>query len=1280
MPISRKRIIFYSLFALLLGVISVFSLAYYQLRNLGEFKALAIAKLEKLTRREVKIGEAEVDIIRGLSVRLKDVSVKSPQSGEPELTARSVWVVVQLLPLLEKRVEVKKVIVQGASLRVIRDAEGRFNLGDVRKWITQPAKNSLFKVLKVSLMNQLMVEDGSIHFKDYLNRSPENPLPLDLENIHFSVRKSLLQLPFKFALQGDISNGDAPTAFQVSGAFDDLSEGQGLIGVSIDGKVQINELNVSSFQPYLKKVLAKTPEDSRLSLNSSFSGNFGGALKTEGTLKYSSILHQGRAVLSDARVPHRGGLEYKISLDQDAIRIEELKSESGPFKFTAKGSLAGLLSKEPSVSFDLISDSFQINKSIDYLPLKFFPEEYHDLVQSRFKNGSIKIKSLKFDGSLKQLRQLAQPENRNLISSELEMKQVDWQSPLPALQKVSGTFSVSKGNTALHIARARYENQPIANVRGTINNFMTRPVVDIQVENEVDISQFHKTLKKVFKGHSLFDTIAVYDDFKGTAKIRFGVKGPLDNFDRLAITGKIGLQNVSLTDKGFKPRLKGLNGNIIYTHIPEADKRKDVSWVPVLKYDNLSGNFSKSSFSEMTGEMGFNNGEPLEKMSATYKIASSDLFYVLPDDSEDALVGLKKGLDFTSGGLIMKYRSQGNPSQPETEKEWGKIELKNLSMKYPDRLKEMMGLNGNISYGDGRIRLENLNGRYGNSPIHLEGEIDRKNIKKLKYSLRLNLSELVDTDLKDIPLFKGFKFAGPAHISLSLNGDQDSFKFEQQADLARVGYKIPGLMEKGPNALNTLKTKGSVLKNGGITIDSWSYELGGNKISGTARIPDLDNPEFEINLASDNFQAYPSQPFFNFFNTEMDGATDFKISGSGNLNNLAEAKFEGEMKLKGLKILPENFSSPLMVNASLLFKEDRLDIRSGNIKADQSEVKFSGVYHKGPVPSLNLNLSGGKLNVEEFFPESQGEETSLMEKLNQSEFFAKGKGEIMFNLEQLDYKLVNLGKVVGEIELVDRGIEVKDLTFASNSSIESGGRILIDPEGVGYFEGRVHAGEMETENLFSFFGDVFAESLSGKVKTVDVELKGSGKDWQEISRSLSGKVSLDIQSGKIDKEKLKRGVRRLFSSIPQPNSMVKEDASDFKQISGDFVSKDGVFKTENFVVETEDRRTSIVGTFDLLNNQMDTIVGVAPLAQLDRFLTQIPVVGKILTGGDEKSLVKAYYKVQGDFNSPEVSSIPFTSLGKRIMGIFQAILQTPQEILTPITDNLPDLPAQTPNR
>ena len=1259
MPLSKKRVIFYSFFVLFLGVFSIFSLAYYQLRNLGEVKNLAIERMEELTGRKVSIGDAEMDIVRGLSILLKDVSVKSRWGPESELTARSVWVVVKLLPLLEKRVAVKQIIVQGASLQVVRNAVGQFSLGDVQKWISQPADSQLFKVLKVSLMSQVMVEDGSIHFLDYLDQPKDKPLSLEMNHLHFSVRKSLVKSPYKFALKGEIPNSGASTAFKVSGAFDNFSEEKGFTGISVDGKIRLNPLNVSRFQPYFKKILAKTP--GWLSIDSSFSGNLGGVLKTEGVLKYSFDTKQERAVIRDARVPHRGGLEYKISMEKDSINIEELKTETGPFKFKASGSLKNIFSKDPVVLIDLKTDTFQVNRSIDYLPLKIFPEEYHEVIHKNFKNGSVKFNSFKFNGTVNQLREISKPENRRKITSEIEMRKVDWQSPLPPLKKVTGTFKVDKGNSSFHIQKARYETQPLTNLKGTIENFITHPVADLSLENKLDMAQFHRTLKKAFKGHPIHNAISIYSDIEGSANIKLNVKGPLEDFDKLTIAGVIDLQSVSLVEKEFEPRIKKLNGKIIYTHTPEVAERKNERWIRFLQYKNLSGNFSNSKFTNLSGELGFSNGELLEKGTALYHLDFSDLHWIIEGDAEEALVEFQEGLDFTSGEVLVNYRYQENPEKPETEKEWGKIELKNLSIKYRERLQAMMDLNGNISYDVESIRLDNIVGRYGDSPLHLEGEIDRKDASALEFSLHLNLPELLQTDLKDIPVFSDFNYSGPAHISMNISGTPENFKFEQQADLTRTGYEIPSLIKKNENVLNQFRAKGRLSEKDGLDIEDWSYELRGNKITGSMQIPDLNIQGFKFELASEDFQALPSLIFSDSWTA--DGSVNFKISGDGNLNELKDSRFAGKMDLINLKVRPEKISSEWLLNAKLRFNENRYDIRSASIVSANSKVDISGVYQGGDSPNLELILTGEKFDIDELFPDSQEKDTKVIDFLVREYFFQKGEGQILFDVGQLNFKMLHLNKVAGKFSLNDKVLRLTELNVGDNPLVKSSVEYAIDEKGVSTFEGRVEAKDVKTENVFSLFGNVFEKSLSGNVKKFNARIKGKGKDGAEILKSLSGKISLDIQSGMMDQEKLKYGVHKLFGSGPGSLPLKDSNRSSFKQLSGDFIPKGGIFKTENFIFETDNRRTSIVGTFDLQKNKMDTVVGVAPLAKLDRFLTKIPLFGKILTAGDEKSLLKTYYKVKGNFDDPEISAIPFTSLGKKVMGIFQGFLETPVEIL-----------------
>ena len=593
-------------------------------------------------------------------------------------------------------------------------------------------------------------------------------------------------------------------------------------------------------------------------------------------------------------------------------------------------------------------------------------------------------------------------------------------------------------------------------------------------------------------------------------------------------------------------------------------------------------------------------------------------------------------------------------------------------MKYRNQLQVMTDFNGIITFSDEKFRLQNVLGMYGNSPVHLEGEINPKNKSAPEFSLRLNLPALRNEELKDIPVFSDFNFSGSANISMSINGTPDDFSFEQQSDLTRTGYKIPGLVQKKENTFNQFKAKGVFAEKDGLDIKDWVYELGGNKITGSMHISDLDNRDFSIRLASKKFHAYPSDQISESWTAE--GSINFDISGNGNLNQIQDSHFEGKTDLIDLKIKPKNLSSDLILNANLGFKEKRFDIRSANVSSSKSKLNFSGVYQLGDSPNLELMFTGEKLDINEFLPTSQGKDLKLIDLFTRTNFFKQGKGLVDFDIGELSFKMLHLNDVTGKISLKNKVLKVKDWSVGTNPFVKSSANLTIGENGVSIFEGDVEAKDVKTENVFSLFGDVFKNSLSGDVKRFNAKLKGKGKDLKEITRDLSGNISLDIESGMIDKEKLKQGVHELFGSSPGLLPSKEDNLSSFKHLSGDFFPTNGVFETENFIFETNERRTSIVGTFDLTQNQVDAIAGIAPLPKLDQFLTQIPLFGKILTAGDEKSLLKTYYSVKGDFDDPEISPIPFTSLGKKVMGIFQGILETPVEILESLPIEAPSTP------
>ncbi len=1268
----NKKIAVYFFSGFLICCLAIAGFVYGQLKDLDNIKAMAVEKMEELTGRNVSIGAADLEFVKGISIRLRNVFINSSNGENRQFSAKSVWFVVELWPLLNKKIEIQKLIVEGASIELVRNEKGQFNVGNPSRWLAEPAQSGLFKVLAASFMHRLSLSEGEVRFLDYYNVPGPAPLSIAVKNINLTVNKQFLQKPFSFDLSGEIPNAHKPTAFQMSGSFDSLGgENEGR-PIPIKGKVKVDQLHVPQFRPYFKKVFSVVPDDSWLSLESDFSGNLGGNLRSEGKLKYTTTVMDKRPVLRSMDSNKRGVIDYSIALDKDSIEIQDFKLRSGSMNFSAKGKLAEFLSQDPKVSFAIQTGEFKIAETRQYLPLMFFPESVHRGLNRRFDSGTLEVKSLKFDGSLAQLQKLESKENKNLLAAEIILRQVDWRSPLPPLKKVTGSLKYQNGDGSFKILKARYKDFPIANVKGTVRNVMNNPVADLSVENELTLEKLNRALKKALAGESFENILDDYQGFSGKGLLKVNIQGPLEEPDKISITGALTMKNASFYEAELKSRVKNFNGEILYHHVPKEKQKPAKASVPIVAFKNLSGEFGKSSFSNMQGEILRQGESTVRKMKAVYRLNAAELPGVLADiDFSGPLFTVLKQAEFGEGDVEVNYRNFIDFNHPEQEKDWGKIELKNVSVKHPSGFQPLLKLTGGISFGDGRIALTKVGGWYGNSPIQVDGELVPKSGSLVDFDLSATSADWTQDDLKDIPYLQDLKFSGPLSSVITLTGDRNSFKFKNKLNLTRTSYKFQDEVYKKENIPNLMEMGGAYSPKEGIVVDHLKFVLDDSTVTGKAKIKSLVDPEYSIKLSASGLRTNTMASVVAVLKNNRAGKIDFDISGRGNLNNVEDSWVEGSAVLKNLVFKLEDRVSPITFSADVRFSGNTYDVRSGQLASGHSKLAFSGVCKNGEHPELVLKLTGKTLIVDELIPpdtDDNGVEMNFRDLLEKLRLISKGTSKVSVDLEQLSYKWMTLSDVSGKFFLKDREIIFDGFQVGSKNPIKGSGKFSVkDPEAI-RFETQLEANDIEAGELLAMFGDHFKDGLTGRVKKLDLSVKSRGRNLSENIRTLSGKVSIRLDKGTIDKGKLKAGAFSLFGlQVPvadKNNAEVDEGPSNYVGISGDFTHVGGIAETENFIYETDQRRTSIVGKFDLNKREMDTVVGVAPMPGLDKFLTKIPVVGKILTAGDEGSLIKTYYTVKGPFDDPEVSATPFTSLGKKVMGLFQGILQTPGEILT----------------
>ena len=531
----NKNVAVYIFSGLAICIFATLFFIYSQLRDVDNFKSIMVEKIEKLTGRKVSIEQAEIKFEKGLSVRLKQLSISSPNGRGQDFLAKNAWCVIKLWPLLNREIKVKKIILDGAFLELVRDKQGKFNVGDPFSLLTEQNSSRLFKVLGASLIHRLSVLDSEVRFRDYYDLSGSEPISTLIDSIDLTTNKRVFKNDLSLNLSGNIPNKYQDTVFEFLGAIDSFRNLKRHEPIPIRGKIKLAHLYLDQLRPYLKNALPAVPDDTKLTLQTDISGNIGRALFAKGELQYSGNTMGQNPALSTIDSLGEGEIEYALQLDKNSIEIQNLKATSGQSSFSANGKFINYQTKDPRLSFTIQSDEFKIAEHRNF-PLLFFPESLHKKISKYFNNGTLGIKSLEFEGSLDQLQNLNSDVNKDRITTEIYFREIDWRSPLPLLKAVTGSFGYKNGDGFIEIMKARYEDFPLSNIKGTVKNIINKPLLDLSMKSELDLGKLNLFLKKSIEGQSFENIIDDYQEVEGNGLLEAKLQGPPDDKEKTSMT------------------------------------------------------------------------------------------------------------------------------------------------------------------------------------------------------------------------------------------------------------------------------------------------------------------------------------------------------------------------------------------------------------------------------------------------------------------------------------------------------------------------------------------------------------------------------------------------------------------------------------------------------------------------------------------------------------------------------------------------------------------------
>jgi len=507
----RKIIVALGLFFILL--IILFGLAFLNLNFfINHNKGFFVSQLEKSLGRKISVGEIKTGFRDGLGIRLKNFSLADDKkfSETAFIRASNVQVNVEFIPLLSKKINISKLILNNPVINIVKNKKGKYNFSTLiptnQSKADKTAEKEKAEGVPAFFASSILISQGQINYEDLSSESVfqvqkinlgikdlgyNNKVPLDIEAALFSSEPNI----------------------KLSGIFGPYVSGQNLMEMPVAGRLIIIDLDINTLKKFIPAFRKNIPEGLDIS------GPLNAGLKYSGSLD--------ALMLSD--------INMKASVFGSRGPNLELSGNIGPLEEN---------SKNLSLNTEFSLKNANLSKLRNFSVLKgSFPNRLStqgtlDISgESKGTLDDLEFTSVKLDATNSRLA---------VIGNFLKPKNTPF--VITAEGRISNTIIVLS-NMDVVINTLRLDSKGKIN-RGTTN------LIDIAVtSNKIDLADLSET----------FPSIKEYKPSGRLQLLNTNLKGELGKGQMPDINGSLLISDASITPISFPEPISDINTRINFS-------------------------------------------------------------------------------------------------------------------------------------------------------------------------------------------------------------------------------------------------------------------------------------------------------------------------------------------------------------------------------------------------------------------------------------------------------------------------------------------------------------------------------------------------------------------------------------------------------------------------------------------------------------------------------------------------------------------------------------------
>lgn len=492
-------------------------------------KDFFVHQIEQNIGRKLEVGMVRIVLFPGLHLDLRGVTIYEPDGQRVFVKAQRIDTVLRLLPLLRRQVIGKRLAIEGPEITLHRTAPGSWNIAAIASASGAPSGGHK-PTDWLMFVKETTIRQGTLKLID--DGRPDGTRTVQLHEVNgsFMVRPEFQQADV--AMTARWPNDPGLAALSLTGTVGQSapsagfgSDDAGRAGplYQFEGRMQATKLQVRQ----LADLLGPRPLPQELT----------GTLDLQGHLRV---------------VPGVNG--YDVLFHEVAVRLDKLA-------LTARASLAGILSPQPTVSITFSSSPIKLHDLLTYVPLRWIHPVIQTVLEEREIDGTVEIANATVIGS---------PDPTPQFGITGEFRITDGRALLGAdrvlTQHLTGTVFVDAGRIRIPSFSGDYGALHISQGKALISFLDAGPWLEMDLTGDMTAANLVSYLANSLRAPSVSRFLTSIRNIQGVAVPTFRLVGALNQPGGITfVGGEVKADDLSFDTPALPQRVHHVTGRVRYS-------------------------------------------------------------------------------------------------------------------------------------------------------------------------------------------------------------------------------------------------------------------------------------------------------------------------------------------------------------------------------------------------------------------------------------------------------------------------------------------------------------------------------------------------------------------------------------------------------------------------------------------------------------------------------------------------------------------------------------------